>query len=308
MKVSDFMFTYLFGYYLIDKKVITEEEFLKAASSLEKGRVKLGALAVQEKLLTEEQAADIHDMQMTENKKFGELAIQKEGLSEEDIYSLIKKQSLLSKPITHYLVNEGFITESDIRSHLSDFKADLGITDEQFNDVIANDPDTIIHILTNTHDYYTNELYNTTLKFLFRFVEGGMRIRPIEAVEKFSAERVIAQKVSCSESNFMIAFAGTRKDLHRFTSSLTSFSKIRNYDGRYQNLFGFINCISCIFGRSVMRELSFNDTGIPKLFKDAHMNFKDKGFAVPVTIGDMNITILVSCGKTPDFATVLHNI
>ncbi|MBE6838680.1 MAG: hypothetical protein E7507_03950 [Ruminococcus sp.] len=302
------MLTYFLGYYLIEKGIITEDQFKVVAEKLEKDKVRLGTLAVQEKLLTEGQVADIHNMQMTENKKFGELAVQKEGLSEDDVYSLIKKQRSLSKPITHYLVADGVIAEGDVQKILEDFKADYKLTEKQFDDIFSNDFDTIISLLANTHNYYTNELYNVTLKFLIRFMESGVRIGKIEKSTSFSAERVVSQKVSCTESNFVIAFAGTRTNLHRFTSSLSSFSNIRNYDGRYANLFNFINCISCIFGRSVMRELSFNDTGMPKLFKNAHMTFKEDAFLLPVAIGDTEITIIVSTGKTPDFATVLHNM
>ena len=47
------MLTYFLGYYLIEKGIITEEQFRVAAEKLEKGKVRLGTLAVQEKLLTE---------------------------------------------------------------------------------------------------------------------------------------------------------------------------------------------------------------------------------------------------------------
>ena len=69
------MFANIFGNYLVRKKIISEDEFVRIKMTLYKTRVKLGLIAVSEGLITEKQADEVNRKQQVMDRKFGDIAI-----------------------------------------------------------------------------------------------------------------------------------------------------------------------------------------------------------------------------------------
>ena len=86
------MLCQLFGRYLVDKGVITNEDYANAVRKQLDVRVKLGIIAVAEGLLTEEQTETINKLQMQFDKRFGDIAVEKGFLTDEQVGALLKKQ------------------------------------------------------------------------------------------------------------------------------------------------------------------------------------------------------------------------
>ena len=64
------MFSQLFGKYLVDKEILSQEDYLKAIAQQMSVRVKLGTIAIAEGLLTEDEVESINKMQMQYDKRF----------------------------------------------------------------------------------------------------------------------------------------------------------------------------------------------------------------------------------------------
>ena len=86
------MFSQLFGKYLVEKQIITNEDYKTALNQQMSVRVKLGTIAIADGLLTEEQVENINKLQMQFDKRFGDIAIEKQLLTAEQIGVLLKKQ------------------------------------------------------------------------------------------------------------------------------------------------------------------------------------------------------------------------
>ena len=90
------MFSQLFGKYLVEKEIITNEEYKAAVEKQLSVRVKLGTIAIADGLLTEDEVDTINKLQMQFDKRFGDLAVEKGYLTlEEATREFDVKQELL---------------------------------------------------------------------------------------------------------------------------------------------------------------------------------------------------------------------
>lgn len=82
------MFGHIFGRFLVEQKMISQETLEEVLDAQRKVRVKLGLIAVSEKLLTQEQADKINRKQALEDKRFGDIAVEMGYLTESQVSRL----------------------------------------------------------------------------------------------------------------------------------------------------------------------------------------------------------------------------
>ena len=86
------MFGHIFGRFLVEQKMISQETLEEVLDAQRKVRVKLGLIAVSEKLLTQEQADKINRKQALEDKRFGDIAVEMGYLTESQVSRLLQLQ------------------------------------------------------------------------------------------------------------------------------------------------------------------------------------------------------------------------
>lgn len=302
------MIEHVIGDYLISKGVISKAAFDSIADRIYSEKMLLGSIAVREKLLTEKQVAKIHNMQKTVDKKFGEIAVQYGGLTEENLDMIIKKQKDLSKDILTYIEESGVMSRDELMCELECFRNDYELTQAQLEDLLDDDIDEITAVFVRTKNFYTNEYYHIALKFIMRFLGDKVHIGELKRADEHYCERVIAQKLRTEEARFAIGISGSRESLHEINDMLDAFDGTIQPDNRYSQLFGFVNCISCIFECSIMRELKIQSLSMPATYKNTELIFSNDGFILPITVGNIGVDIVVASGTKDNFVKVLHNI
>ena len=86
------MFCQLFGKFLIEKEVISQNTYKSIMDKLSDSRAKLGVIAVADGIITEKQANEINHLQTTKDERFGEIAVGEGYMTEEQLDVLLKKQ------------------------------------------------------------------------------------------------------------------------------------------------------------------------------------------------------------------------
>ncbi len=79
------MFCQLFGKFLIEKEVISQDTYKSIMDKLSDSRAKLGVIAVADGIITEKQANEINHLQTTKDARFGEIAIGEGYMTEEQL-------------------------------------------------------------------------------------------------------------------------------------------------------------------------------------------------------------------------------
>ena len=116
------MFSQLFGKYLIEINVISQEELDGIIKSLRDTRTKIGFLAIAKGFLTETETNEINRLQGLEDAKFGDIAVSRGFLSESQLEELLKMQDDDNVKFIQRLSEEKEISVAEINGHLEDFK------------------------------------------------------------------------------------------------------------------------------------------------------------------------------------------
>lgn len=302
------MVEYIIGEYLISKGSLSRTVFNEITEKMYSEKEKLGSIGIREKILTEKQVKKIHEMQRTVDKKFGELAVQYGGISSEELELIVGKQKEISKNVLELIKESGVISSDELMCELECFRNEYELTEAQFKELLDDDIDTIASIYIKTKNFYTNELYNKTLRFIMRFLGDRVRLGELREVDEYHGERAVVQKLRTEEANFVLGFAGNKDAMHKLNDALEIFGNAQNPDNRYAQLFDFMNCIDCLFECEIMRELKIIGLGSPVLYRKTEFIFSSSGFVLPISIGDIDVDIIVASGVNANFVKAIHNI
>ncbi len=113
-----------FGQYLVEKKIITEEQLREALKLQKDKEKKFGEIAVSKKYLTEHQVNRIHYKQQKIDKLFGKLAVQMGYLSKQQVDEILNIQNELHLFLGEILISNGFTDESVIETELKKYLQD----------------------------------------------------------------------------------------------------------------------------------------------------------------------------------------
>ncbi|MFQ5673600.1 MAG: hypothetical protein ACE5G9_10935 [Nitrospinales bacterium] len=114
----------LFGEFLVQRGLVTEEEVLRAVDTQAQSRIPLGRLAVDNHFLAGGDLFRILSRQRkTSGKRFGEIAIELGLLTKEQAEKLLEIQGQTSKKIGDILVSQSALSQNSLNQALKDFHA-----------------------------------------------------------------------------------------------------------------------------------------------------------------------------------------
>ncbi|HEY3426547.1 MAG TPA: chemotaxis protein CheX [Negativicutes bacterium] len=132
------MFNQYFGYYLLNKGIITSDQLFQALHYERSVKVKLGILAVDAGLMTAAQVEEVHNLQRAKDKKFGELALEQEYLTAAQVEQLLAIQGKGHLTLLQAITDKEYLSLTVIEKALADFREEYGIT---VNALISPAPD-----------------------------------------------------------------------------------------------------------------------------------------------------------------------
>ena len=115
----------VFGEFLVEKKIVREEDLIQVLDAQKAKRIPLGQLAVKEKFLEAKQLFKILTAQRKQGDgavNFGAVAIEMGFMSAEKMEELVKIQNETNDLLGDILVEQGFITRSELLQRLKEFR------------------------------------------------------------------------------------------------------------------------------------------------------------------------------------------
>ena len=140
------MFSQLFGKYLVEKQIITLDEYRASIEKQLSVRVKLGTIAITEGLLSEADVDMINKLQMQFDKRFGDIAQEKGLLTDAQIGELLQKQGNPYMKFIQVLEEVSGIEQSKIEVYVEAFRKSIGFTLEELDALKNEDIDKIVPI------------------------------------------------------------------------------------------------------------------------------------------------------------------
>jgi len=287
------MLNQLFGHYLIEKGVITYEDYKKAMAAQSEAHVRLGTIAVLEGFLTEEEAEFIHRQQMQFDKRFGDIAVENDLLREEQVNVLLRKQGNTYMKFLEALLQAGVIGVSELDTHLGAFQAQRGFTDADMVALKKGDLSAIADIFAFCSKSVVTDFVALVLRNLTRFVSNDIYMKPIHRVENLQYKMLSGQHL-VGDHDIYVALAqvedgdGFVHVAETFASTEYGQSEIDAYDAVCE----FINCNSGLFAAELSKK--GYELELEPVYAYENQQVNGTIYEIPVYVDEKQVSILVA--------------
>ncbi len=287
------MFSQLFGKYLVDHEVISQDTLTDILKEQNNARVKLGTIAVADGMLTEKQAEEINHLQTQMDKRFGDIAVEQKYLTDEQVSLLLKKQGNVAMKFYQLLTDKGGLTLTDIDKNLLDFQSANGFTDGELEALKEENIDKLIPLFAATMNPLVTGLAGLVLRNITRFVTTDFYPGRMHKVKDYEYT-VLAGQISRGDKFLYLGFAAdsSMEGIIELANGFAHGTSISGSDEIYDAVSEFANLNNGLFAS----ESSKTGLNIDMLPPVVYLNQKISGtaYTMPVYIHDRQVDIIIS--------------
>lgn len=211
------MFAQLFGYYLLDKNIISKEQLNEALVNKNIYKERLGSLFTTAGYMTPEQVEYVHHEQMRFDKKMGDIAVFLGFLTRRQMEELLDKQDRDDTALGEALVAKGYITKSEYENLIKAYRQELGLTSD-IND--KNNLKKDIISIYNLDDLPDKDIFSEYVSLFvrnsIRFVGDDFAFSCFDPEREGEQECTIYQNIEGKNVSLKTAVAGSQKAFNAF--------------------------------------------------------------------------------------------
>lgn len=287
------MFSHIFGKFLIEQNLISEDK-LKEVTQYEKNiRVKLGLIAVTEKLISKEQADRINRRQTMEDKKFGDIAVEQGYLTEGQVERLLKLQGNPYLVFVQAMTEKGFMTMEEIEYAMEMYQRTYGFTSTDMEDLKSGDVDRIVPLFVRSKNKFAEELAGVAIRTIIRLIDSHIGIGISYEAQRYEFENLAFQNVE-GEHEIMLGFAAEGNNLLSIASTFANedFEEMDVYS--FDAVCEFINCINGLYASKLSGDGVMVDMLPPTFLQSGWMKVEDKVLIIPIYIKNQKVRIVIA--------------
>lgn len=288
------MVSSIVGNYLMEKGLLTGEQFRDILNEQQKVRVKLGLIAVAEGLMTQEEADRVNQLQAVMDRRFGDIAVEKGYLTEGQVNSLLKKQGNAYLAFAQAMENQQLMTIEQLEQILLDYRCENNFTASDMDALKSDDVDSILPLFlpVDSEAYYG--IAGTAVRTLMRLVDTGLYPDKAYIMQKTEDENGALQKVE-GEKGFVSALGGKGNAL-QFTASVFGQEEFASVDEDALDAIGeLLNCINGLYVSECKDGSSLEL--MPPSFKTGIQGFESRKMLVlPIHIKNDCIDLMIAIG------------
>ncbi|MFR0800126.1 MAG: chemotaxis protein CheX [Suilimivivens sp.] len=288
------MVSSIVGNYLMEKGLLTGEQFRDILNEQQKVRVKLGLIAVAEGLMTQEEADRVNQLQAVMDRRFGDIAVEKGYLTEGQVNSLLKKQGNAYLAFAQAMENQQLMTIEQLEQILLDYRCENNFTASDMDALKSDDVDSILPLFlpVDSEAYYG--IAGTAVRTLMRLVDTGLYPDKAYIMQKTEDENGALQKVE-GEKGFVSALGGKGNAL-QFTASVFGQEEFVSVDEDALDAIGeLLNCINGLYVSECKDGSSLEL--MPPSFKTGIQGFESRKMLVlPIHIKNDCIDLMIAIG------------
>ena len=274
------MFSQLFGKYLIESDIISEEQYEDILAKVEKTRAKLGLIAVSEGILTKEKAERINILQTQKDARFGDIAVEEGYITKEQLDMILSKQASPYIKFIQVLEEVTGIKQDKIELYIEDFRKSIGFTFEELESLKSEDIDSIVPMFAYAANPYVTRIAALALRNITRFVTTNYYIGKIEQCEG-DINTVIGFAVKDDPDGFIKIAAGYSKR-GAYTLGLESYDAVGE----------FVNCIDGLFSSALSAENI--EVEILPQFSYENQIAKGSAYVLPIYINGKEVSLYIA--------------
>lgn len=287
------MFSQLFGNYLVEKEIITHDDYKAAIEKQLSVRVKLGTIAIADGLLTEDEVEAINKMQMQYDKRFGDIAIERGYLTDSQVDSLLAKQGNPYMQFIQALMEESKLSAAVLDKTLSVFQKEHGFSDSDMFALKNDNLDALIPIFAFSAKPYVTDLAGLVTRNINRFVTRDFYIGKIQHLNSLDYSCLAGQK-TVGNDTIQLALAEESGDsaFALIASNFADESYTTAHADAFDAVCEFINVNSGLFAS----ELSAKEieADMEPVYAYKNQTIKGDFYALPIYVEGHKINLIIA--------------
>lgn len=203
------MFGVYFGRYLVNKGIITLEEYNSIIYDSKNTKVRLGVLAIEEGLMTSEQVEEVNSLQQIQDKRFGDIAVEKGYLTDSQVDNLLKRQGDEYLLFVQALVDKNLMTLDAIQKEINIYRKENRFTALDLEAIKSGDIDRIVPIFTNDESVQpiVKDYVALVARNFVRFMDSRFEMETIRQVDLYESSYMSMQELD-GDYRMLTGFCG----------------------------------------------------------------------------------------------------
>lgn len=295
------MFGIYFGWYLVEKGIISKEQYQDMIYDNKNARVKLGLLAVEEGVMTTAQADEVNMLQQTLDKRFGDIAVEKGYLTDEQVGTLLKKQGDEYLLFIQALMDQNILSLEDIQREINAYKKANHFTALDIEAIKSGDVDRIVPIFTRDDNVppIIRDYIALVCRNMVRFIDSRFQMHNIERVDEYSASYMSLQELD-GDYKLLTGFCGEQDGLQFIGETFVSgeYGEISMDNMDILDILDaaceFLNCNNGLYSTKLSHEEVDLDMCPPEM-KDSYSTIRSDGnmYRVPFCVRGKDVDLII---------------
>lgn len=292
------MFAQFFGSYLLNNKIVANEQLIEALEISKQTRVKLGVLAINAGYMTAEQTDEVHDIQATVDKRIGDIAVDMGYMTSSQVEELLSSQKIGYLSLGQALVDKGYMSNAQFEKAINDYKNENKIEyltkNIEQNEKIYE----IFNRFFNFDSSQNTKLYCKYISLLFRNIVRfiGDDFIPLKAsiIQNYSSDLLVTQEITGDFKAF-VAISCNEKSYISLASRFANenFTKINEYVNA--SVGEFLNLQDGLFSVNISNENGLElDLEPQQIHSKMGLKNLDKAYLIPVSFTFGKIDFIIS--------------
>lgn len=295
------MFNQLFGNYLVNEEIISDNKLRELLEKASKQRVKLGTIAVAEGYLSQEEADEVNHLQKKKDKRFGDIAVEQGYLEEEQVEYLLSQQSNPFMQFIQLLFEDDLLAPNELEWSLNDFQEQNGFTDDEMDALKQDDLDAIVNLFALAYKPYVTDLVGLLLRNLIRFVTDDFYIGHIERVDEVSSNAMVMQRIFGDNTIYLGVLASDTEDGFISFAEIFAKEKFKKINSLvFDSINEFVNMTMGLFATNLSYEKIRMNMEPPCAYTNQVV--QGKAYILPMYVQGMRIDIYVAVDSDLIFA------
>lgn len=295
------MFTNLFGTYLIQKGIISTQQYETIKAEQSKTRVKLGLIAVAEKLMTQEQADEINKKQATVDRRFGDIAVEMGILNKAQVTRLLNLQGNPYIQFSQTVTDMGIMTLDQIDQRLEEFRKEKGFTLSDLEAIKSGDIDSIIPLfLAEELPWNIAELIAVMIRTINRLITTDILIKDCKMVSTYDTKEFAMQSMT-GDLNGSTVLSGSKEGILTIAEGFAKEKFGQIGEETLDSLGEFINIVNGLFATAISHD-QVKVVLTPPHLSEAHEHLSaEKMCVLPLAVDGNAIDLVISVGSIISF-------
>lgn len=275
------MLNRLFGNYLVDKKIMTQEQLNTLLPVPMELDAKVEVIAVIKKTMS---AAEVQRIlgEIDENTtRFGEAAIEAGRLTDEKLDQILTYKQNSFMKFVQLILNEKFISLEQINPLLNDFQKISGFTDAQLSSLIHDDLEECVNIFVPLKSPRLKELALTLVQTLRRLIDTDVYLEKAYIARSLQLDKYACQTIA-GDMHIKVYISAPNDGLLAIANHFNGGTYQSVDSDALDNVGEFINCVNGLFATNLSYEDVTIDMSSPEYAEEGPYISNEKLYVIPV--------------------------